>query len=77
MALDQLWNLVKKESLEIHRPQSALDRPCTVRDDPHHFLHEHMVRGYFAIPAVHQLLDHDRNDSIELYINVIAACQRG
>ena len=77
MPLYELWYLVKYQALQIYLSQSALQLSRAMCYYSDHLLHECLIRCYFPVPAVHEILYHDSNDSVQLQVDFIATRQGG
>ena len=67
----QLWNLVQKHGLKINLTKPLLEGPSAVGNDLKHLVDKYMVWGNLGIPCLHEFLDDDGNDTVQLKINVV------
>lgn len=47
-----------------------------MRDDMNDLVHKLMIRGDFGVPRLNELIDDNRNERVELQINLVRTRQR-
>lgn len=76
MPVEQVGYLVTEQALQINLPQPLLQSPRAVRHDLYNLCHEALIRRDLAVPSLHELPQYDRQQCVELQIDIIPARQR-
>ena len=66
MSFYQSWYRIEDQFFDINPSQPLLNSSTGMSNDLYDFFHKDMVGSDVRIPDLNEVLDHDRNDCIEL-----------
>lgn len=71
MSFNQHRELIQQQFRHVNLPKSLFQRSAAVGNDLDDLIYESTIRSYLRVPRVDKVLEDDRNDGVELDVDLV------